>query len=84
MSGAKTFLTVPRSSQDASGNTDLVRKSQIDTLLNAKAPLASPALTGTPTAPTAVPATNTTQIATTAFVQAALAGAGARHAEVRL
>lgn len=29
---------------------------------------ASPALTGTPTAPTAAPATNTTQIATTAFV----------------
>jgi hypothetical protein len=33
-----------------------------------KANLASPALTGTPTAPTAAPATNTTQIATTAFV----------------
>lgn len=36
------------------------------------APLASPALTGTPTAPTAAAATNTTQIATTAFVQAAV------------
>ena len=33
------------------------------------APLASPALTGTPTAPTAASGTNTTQIATTAFVQ---------------
>jgi hypothetical protein len=33
-----------------------------------KAPLASPALTGTPTAPTAAPGTNTTQLATTAFV----------------
>jgi hypothetical protein len=32
--------------------------------------LASPALTGTPTAPTAAPGTNTTQIATTAFVLA--------------
>jgi hypothetical protein len=32
------------------------------------APLASPALTGTPTAPTAAGGTNTTQIATTAFV----------------
>ena len=31
--------------------------------------LASPALTGTPTAPTAAAATNTTQIATTAFVR---------------
>lgn len=34
------------------------------------APLASPALTGTPTAPTAPTATNTTQIATTAYVKA--------------
>jgi hypothetical protein len=36
----------------------------------------SPALTGQPTAPTAVPGTNSTQIATTAFVLAALAAAG--------
>ena len=35
-----------------------------------KAPLASPALTGTPTAPTAATATNTTQVATTAYVKA--------------
>lgn len=41
--------------------------------LNLKADLASPALTGTPTAPTANQATNSTQIATTAFVKAALA-----------
>jgi hypothetical protein len=34
--------------------------------------LASPALTGTPTAPTATAGTNTTQIATTAFVTAAI------------
>ena len=34
------------------------------------APLVSPALTGTPTAPTAAAGTNTTQIATTAFVGA--------------
>jgi hypothetical protein len=34
-----------------------------------KAPLADPALTGTPTAPTATTGTNTTQIATTEFVQ---------------
>jgi hypothetical protein len=37
--------------------------------INALAPLASPALTGTPTAPTAAAGTNTTQIATTAYVQ---------------
>lgn len=44
--------------------------------LAAKAPLASPTLTGTPAAPTAAPGTNTTQIATTAFVTAAVAAAG--------
>jgi hypothetical protein len=38
--------------------------------LAGKAPLASPALTGTPTAPTAPPGTDSTQIATTAFVLA--------------
>jgi hypothetical protein len=36
------------------------------------APLASPALTGTPTAPTASGGTNSAQIATTAFVKAAI------------
>jgi len=35
------------------------------------APLNSPAFTGTPTAPTPAPGTNTTQLATTAFVAAA-------------
>ena len=40
------------------------------------APLASPAFTGTPTAPTAAVGTNTTQVATTAFVQAARAPVG--------
>lgn len=44
--------------------------SAIQTQLNARAALASPALTGTPTAPTAAAGTNTTQIATTAFVNA--------------
>lgn len=40
-----------------------------------RAPLASPGFTGTPTAPTAAAGTNTTQIATTAFVQTAISGA---------
>ena len=40
--------------------------------LASKAPLASPALTGVPTAPTASVGTNTTQLATTAFVVAEL------------
>lgn len=162
--GAKTFSLVPKSAQDASAATDLVRKSQFDTglatkaalshahaiadvtglqpaldgklassatavaatklatartitlagdlsgsvsfdgsanvtltaavaddshahvitnvdglqaALDGKAPLASPALTGAPTAPTATAGTSTTQLATTAFVQAALSGMGA-------
>ena len=163
VAGAKTFSTVPKSTQDASGTTDLVRKSQFDAglgtkaalshahaiadvtglqgaldgklgatanavsasklatarsitlagdvtgsvsfdgsanvtltvavvddshahvianvdglqaALDAKAPLASPALTGTPTAPTALSGTNTTQVATTAFVQQAIVDFG--------
>lgn len=50
-----------------------IPESQVTNLtsdLALKAPLASPALTGTPTAPTASGGTNTTQLATTAFVQA--------------
>jgi hypothetical protein len=42
--------------------------SGLDTALSAKASLASPALTGTPTTTTAAVDTNTTQIASTAFV----------------
>lgn len=44
--------------------------SAIQTQLDLKAPLDSPALTGTPTAPTASTGTSTTQLATTAFVAA--------------
>lgn len=46
--------------------------SDITTALANYAPLSSPALTGIPIAPTAAAGTNTTQLATTAFVQAAL------------
>ena len=44
----------------------------IQTAVNSKANIASPDLTGTPTAPTAAFGTDTAQLATTAFVQAAL------------
>ena len=44
----------------------------LDTALAAKAPVASPTFTGTPSAPTATAGTNTTQLATTAFVTAGL------------
>lgn len=45
----------------------------LDAALDLKAPLASPALTGTPTAPTAAAGTNTTQLATTAYARAEIA-----------
>ncbi|WP_245216443.1 hypothetical protein [Pseudomonas aeruginosa] len=61
------------------GNNAQLRAA-IQALLNAKAPLASPALTGTPTAPTAAAGTNTTQIATTAFVAAVKAALDATDA----
>jgi hypothetical protein len=48
----------------------------IPSALSSYAPLASPAFTGTPTAPTAAGGTNNTQIATTAFVQTAAAAYG--------
>lgn len=43
----------------------------VDSSLALKAPLASPALTGNPTAPTQAAGNNTTRLATTAFVQTA-------------
>jgi hypothetical protein len=64
----------------SSGNpSKIVKGTEIDTEFNniatavaTKADLANPALTGTPTAPTASSGTSTTQIATTAFVTTAL------------
>ena len=55
-------LTDPTAAQDAAS------KNYVDVALALKASLASPTFTGTPSAPTAAPATSTTQIATTAFV----------------
>lgn len=49
------------------------KTTNLQTSLDAKAPLASPTFTGTPAAPTAAVGTNTTQLATTAFVQAEIA-----------
>lgn len=59
----------------ALANRTAYLKAQTDDLTANKAPLASPALTGTPTAPTAAPGTNTAQLATTAFVAAGIAAA---------
>jgi len=49
--------------------TQIDSKLGTSTAASTYAPLASPALTGVPTAPTAAANTNTTQIATTAYVQ---------------
>lgn len=63
-----------------SGNAGkIIKGAELDTeytaiasAISSKADLNSPALTGTPTAPTAGSGTNTTQVATTAFVQSAI------------
>jgi len=59
---------------DDSHNHVISNVDGLQTALDAKAPLASPTFTGTPLAPTATSGTNTTQIATTAFVQTAVSG----------
>ena len=51
---------------------DLDSFGDVEDALDLKAPLASPALTGTPTAPTAAAGDNSTQVATTAFVKNAI------------
>lgn len=66
--------TSVRASSSASDSA-IPSEKAVRTELDLKAPLASPALTGTPTAPTATTGTNTTQIATTAFVQDAISNA---------
>ena len=58
-------------------------QTQLNTLtgtFSSYAPLASPALTGTPTVPTAANGTATTQAASTAFVQSAIASVNAQTA----
>jgi len=65
-----THITVDASL--SSSSTNPVQNKAINTALGNKAPLASPALTGTPTAPTAAAGTDSTQIATTAFVKNAV------------
>lgn len=63
-------------------NNQLTRKDYVDTGLVLKADIASPSLTGTPTAPTATAGTNTTQVATTAFVTGAIATADAGNVKL--
>lgn len=72
LQGKQATLTFDNVPTDGSNNP--VKSDGIYDALALKAPLASPALTGEPTAPTATAGTNTTQIATTAFVQTAISG----------
>lgn len=60
-----------------SGNSNFVTGGTVYSTTSLLAPKASPTFTGTPIAPTADPGTNTQQIATTAFVAAAVSAASA-------
>lgn len=62
----KTSLSLQNVNNTSDANKPVSTATQ--TALNLKADLASPTLTGTPAAPTAAAGTNTTQIATTAYV----------------
>lgn len=78
--GSTVTITIPDN-----GEENVIETIQVDGVtitptsktvnITGLAPLASPGLTGTPTAPTAAVGTDTTQIATTAFVKAAIAAA---------
>lgn len=54
---------------DDTSPLDVYTKTEVNTLLSAKADLASPAFTGVPTAPTPATSSNTMRIATTKFVK---------------
>lgn len=68
-----TKAQVGLSNADNTSDANKPVSTATQTALDLKANLASPALTGTPTAPTAAVATDSTQIATTAFVHDAIA-----------
>jgi len=67
-------VTLTATVADDSHNHVISNVDGLQDALDLKAPLNNPALTGVPTAPTAANSTNTTQIATTAFVQSAVSG----------
>lgn len=74
----QTGVSVPYGAKVAlvSNGTDIVvAENYMVSATLPSATLSSPTLTGTPVAPTASPGTNTTQVATTAFVNAGLAAA---------
>lgn len=68
-SAVVTGLSMASSAVVAATDTLLTAIGKLQAQINLRAPLASPAFTGTPTAPTADTATSSTQVATTAFVK---------------
>ena len=74
--GAAASTTTPKMDGTATTGTELAfaRGDHVHPKDSTKADLASPTFTGTPAAPTAAAGTNTTQIATTAFVTTAVSG----------
>lgn len=74
--GAAASTTTPLMDGTAATGTEttFARGDHIHPTDTSRAPLASPTFTGTPAAPTAASGTNTTQLATTAFVQTAISG----------
>ena len=74
---AKEALANKDTDSTFAANSDTKYPSQkaVKTAVDLKAPLASPTFTGTPAAPTASLGTNSTQLATTAYVQTELANA---------
>lgn len=74
--GAAASTTTPKMDGTAATGTEtaFARGDHVHPTDTSRAPLASPTFTGTPKAPTATAGTNTTQLATTAFVQTAISG----------
>lgn len=67
--GNSTAATIAVNGTQAAGTSNLyARADHVHPTDTTRAPLASPTFTGTPAAPTAAVSTNTTQLATTAFV----------------
>jgi hypothetical protein len=69
---AKDGLPTGNAGKIVKGTEIDIEFSAVSNAIASKADINSPAFTGTPTAPTASAGTNTTQLATTAFVTAAL------------
>jgi len=75
LAGSKISGNITGNSASITGSISESQVTSLTSDLAAKAPLNSPTFTGTPAAPTASGGTNTTQLATTAFVTSAITAA---------